>query len=62
MAEEQQSEAELPPLKITPTAEKPALGDQDRAERRRLLAELALRPDELDRDTLQHIERLSAEQ
>jgi hypothetical protein len=36
----------------TPTAEKPALSDEQRAERLRS-------PDGLDRDTLEHIEQLT---
>jgi hypothetical protein len=46
-------------LSTTPTAEKPALSDEERAERRRLLAERMFRPDGLDRDTLEHIEQLT---
>lgn len=46
-------------MSTIPTAEKPALGDEDRAERRRLLAERVFSPDVLDRDTLQHIEQLT---
>jgi hypothetical protein len=43
-------------LSTTPTAEKPALSDEERAERRRL-AERVFSPDGLDRDTLKHIEQ-----
>jgi hypothetical protein len=46
-------------LSTTPTAEKPALSDEERAERRRLLTERMFRPDGLDRDTLEHIEHLT---
>ena len=46
-------------LSTTPTAEKPALSDEQRAKRLRLLAERVLRPDGLDRDTLEHIEQLT---
>ena len=46
-------------LSTTPTAEKPALTDEQRAERLRLLAERLRRPDGLDRDTLEHIEQLT---
>jgi len=47
----------------TPTAETPALIDQDRAERLELLAQRLRDPDGLDRDTLAQIEQLtSAEQ
>jgi hypothetical protein len=47
-------------LTTTPTAEKPALSDEDRAERRRRLIERVFSPDGLDRDTLEHIEQLTA--
>jgi hypothetical protein len=43
----------------TPTAEKPALSDEERAERRRRLAERVFSPDGLDRDTLERIEQLT---
>jgi len=43
----------------TPTAEKPALTDQDRAERLALLAERLRSPEGLDRDTLAQIEQLT---
>ena len=43
-----------------PTAEKPALSDEERAERRRWLIERVFSPDGLDRDTLEHIEQLAA--
>jgi hypothetical protein len=46
-------------LSTTPTAEKPALSDEQRAERLRLLAERLHSPDGLDRDTLEHIEHLT---
>ncbi len=46
-------------LSTTPTAEKPALTDEQRAERLRLLAERLRKPDGLDRDTLEHIEQLT---
>jgi hypothetical protein len=46
-------------LSTTPTAEKPALTDEQRAERLRLLAERLRSPDGLDRDTLKHIEQLT---
>jgi len=48
-----------PVLSSTPTAERPALSDAERAERRRRLAERVFSPDGLDRDTLQHIEQLT---
>lgn len=44
-------------LSTIPTAEKPALSDEQHTERLRLLAERLRRPDGLDRDTLKHIER-----
>lgn len=47
-------------LSTTPTAEKPALSDEERAERRRL-AERVFSPDGLDRDTLEHIEQLTGD-
>ncbi|MGI8729661.1 MAG: hypothetical protein ACR2LK_06655 [Solirubrobacteraceae bacterium] len=43
----------------TPTAERPALIDQDRAERLGLLAQRLRDPDGLDRDTLARIEQLT---
>jgi hypothetical protein len=46
-------------LSTTPTAEKPALSDEERAERRQRLAERVFSPDGLDRDTLEHIEQLT---
>lgn len=46
-------------LSTTPTAEKPALSDEERAERRRRLAERVFSPGGLDRDTLKHIEQLT---
>jgi hypothetical protein len=46
-------------LSTTPTAEKPALSDKERAERRRRLAERVFSPGGLDRDTLEHIEQLT---
>lgn len=49
-------------MNTTPTAETPELSDEDRAERRRLLAERVFSLDGLDRDTLEHIEQLAAEQ
>jgi hypothetical protein len=41
-----------------PTAEKPLLTDEQRAERLRLLAERLGSPEGLDRDTLERIEQL----
>jgi len=46
-------------LSTTPTAEKPALSDEERAERRRRLVERVFSPDGLDRDTLEHIEQVT---
>ncbi|MFZ1925147.1 MAG: hypothetical protein WAU42_03285 [Solirubrobacteraceae bacterium] len=46
----------------TPTAEKPALSDEERAERRRRLIERVFSPGGLDRDTLEHIEQLTADE
>jgi hypothetical protein len=46
-------------LSTTPTAEKPALSDEERAERRRRFAERVFSPDGLDRETLKHIEQLT---
>jgi hypothetical protein len=45
----------------TPTAETPALSDEERLERRRRFIERAFSPDGLDRDTLAHIEQLTGE-
>jgi hypothetical protein len=45
-----------------PTAEKPALTDEQRAARLELLAARMLRPDGLDRDTLARIEQLTGEE
>jgi hypothetical protein len=45
-------------MSATPTAEKPALSDEECAERRRRLAERVFSPDGLDRYTLEHIEQL----
>jgi hypothetical protein len=44
-----------------PTAEKPALTDEQRAARLKLLAERLLSPDGLDRATLARIEQLTDE-
>jgi hypothetical protein len=49
-------------LNTTPTAERPALSDEERAERRRRLAERVFSPDGLDRDTLEHIEQLTGDE
>lgn len=46
-------------LSTTPTAETPALSDEERLERRRRFIERVLSPDGLDRDTLEHIEQLT---
>jgi hypothetical protein len=46
------------PLSTTPTAEKPAPSEAQRAERLRLLARRLRSPEGLDRDALKHIERL----
>jgi hypothetical protein len=46
-------------LSTIPTPEKPALSDEQRAERLRLLAERLRSPDGLDRDTLKHVEQLT---
>lgn len=51
-----------PALSTTPTAEKPALSEDLRAERLRLLAERLHSPDGLDRDTLKHIEQLTGDE
>ncbi len=45
----------------TPKAEKPALTDEQRAARLRLLAERLVSSDGLDRETLARIEQLSGE-
>jgi len=44
----------------TPTAEKPALSDAERAERLQLLAERLRNPDGLDHEVLAQVEQLSA--
>jgi hypothetical protein len=49
-------------LSTTPTAEKPALSEEQRAERLRLLAKRLRRPDGLDRDVLKRIEQLTGEE
>jgi hypothetical protein len=46
----------------TPTAEKPALTDEQRAARLKLLAERLVSSDGLDRDTLARIEQLTGEE
>jgi hypothetical protein len=46
----------------TPTAETPALSDEERLERRRRFIERVFSPDGLDRDTLGHIEQLAGEE
>jgi hypothetical protein len=51
-----------PPLSTTPTAEKPALSEAQRAERLRLLARRLRSPEGLDRDALKHIERLTGDE
>lgn len=43
----------------TPTAEKPALSDAERAERLKLLAERLRNPDGLDHEALAQVEQLS---
>jgi hypothetical protein len=51
-----------PAVPITiPTAETPALTDEERARRLRLLAERLRSPDGLDRDTLAQIEQLTGD-
>jgi len=45
----------------TPTAEKPALADKQRAVRLRLLADRLRHPDGLDRATLARIEQLTGD-
>ncbi len=47
------------PATTAPTAEKPVLTDEQRAERLRLLAERLRNPDGFDRDTLERIEQLT---
>jgi hypothetical protein len=47
-------------VSTTPTAEKPALSDKERAERLRRLAERMFSPNGLDRDTLKNIEQLTS--
>ncbi len=49
-------------LSTTPTAETPALSDEERLERRRRFIERVFSPDGLDRDTLEHIEQLTGEE
>jgi hypothetical protein len=49
-------------LSTIPTAEQPTLSDEERAERRRRLAERVFSPDGLDRDTLEHIEQLTGDE
>jgi hypothetical protein len=46
----------------TPTAETPALNDEERLERRRRFIERAFSPNGLDRDTLAHIEQRPGEE
>jgi hypothetical protein len=46
----------------TPTAEKPALADEQRVARLELLAERLRSPDWLDRDTLAQIEQLTGDE
>jgi hypothetical protein len=46
----------------TPTAETPALSDEERLQRRRRFIERVFSPDGLDRDTLTHIEQLAGEE
>jgi hypothetical protein len=46
-------------LSTTPTAEIPALSEEERLERRRRFIERVFSPDGLDRDTLEHIEQLT---
>jgi hypothetical protein len=53
---------ENPLLSPTPTAEKPTLSDEERAERRRQLAERVFSPGGLDRDTLDQIEQLTGDE
>jgi hypothetical protein len=49
-------------LSTIPTAETPALSDEERTERLRRLAERMFSSDGLDRDTLEHIEQLTADE
>lgn len=49
-------------LSTTPTAEKPALSEEQRAERLRSLAKRLHRPDGLDRDALRQIEKLTGDE
>lgn len=49
-------------LSTTPTAETPALSDEERLERRRRFIERVFSPDGLDRDTLEHIEQLTGKE
>ncbi|HVY77346.1 MAG TPA: hypothetical protein VG898_02455 [Solirubrobacterales bacterium] len=49
-------------LSTTPTAEKPALSEAQRAERLRSLAARLHSPDGLDRDTLEKIEKLTGDE
>lgn len=49
-------------MSTTPTAERPTLSDEERAERLRRLAERMFSPDGLDRDTLEHIEQLTSDE
>jgi hypothetical protein len=51
-----------PQLSTTPTAEKPALSEEQRAERLRLLTKRLHSRDGLDRDALKHIERLTGDE
>jgi hypothetical protein len=46
----------------TPTAERPALTDEQRAERLQRLAERLRSPDGLDHDTLAQMEELSVDE
>jgi hypothetical protein len=46
-------------LSTTPTAETPALSEEERLERRRRFIERVFSQDGLDRDTLEHIEQLT---
>jgi hypothetical protein len=49
-------------LSTIPTAETPALSDDERAERRWRLIERVFSPDGLDQDTLEHIEQLTSDE
>lgn len=51
-----------PLLNTTPTAEKPALSEEQRAERLRLLVKRLHSPDGLDRDALKRIEQLTGDE